>query len=115
MPYSLKQSELEKKENILSPMYVEERLEAFEMWLYRRILRISWKDKVTNVIVLERMNKEREVMNTVKKRKLEYFGHIMRNEKKYDLLITILQGKVYGKQGPGRRRISWLKNNNTNI
>lgn len=88
----------------------ERRLEAFEMWLYRRILRISWMDKVTNKSVLERMNKSLEVMNTIKKRKLEYLGHIMRNDNKYGLLKSVLQGKVYGKRGPGRRRISWLKN-----
>lgn len=43
--------------------------EAFEMWLYRRILRVSWKDKVTNIKILRRMNKEREVLNNVKIRK----------------------------------------------
>uniref|UniRef100_A0A8D9AE48 Uncharacterized protein n=1 Tax=Cacopsylla melanoneura TaxID=428564 RepID=A0A8D9AE48_9HEMI len=80
------------------------------MWIYRRILKISWVDKITNEEVLRRMGKEKEIMNTVKKRKLEYLGHIMRNEEKYCLLKTILQGKVYGKRGRGRRRISWLKN-----
>jgi len=40
-------------------------LEAFEMWLYRRILRISWVDKVTNETILERMGKEKEVMKTI--------------------------------------------------
>lgn len=88
----------------------EKRLEAFEMWLYRRILKIPWVDKVSNRAVLERIGKQKEIMNTIKRRKLEYLGHIMRNEGKYHLLISILQGKVFGKRGPGRRRISWLKN-----
>lgn len=86
------------------------KLEAFEMWLYRRMLRIPWTAHMTNREVLERMEKEKEIMNSVKRRKLEYLGHIMRNEKRYGLLQLILQGKVYGKRGPGRRRISWLKN-----
>ena len=86
------------------------RLEAFEMWLYRRILRVSWRDRVTNVEILRRMNKGKEVLDIVKVRKLQYLGHIMRNENRYVLLQKILQGKVYGARGPGRRRISWLKN-----
>jgi len=65
---------------------------------------------VTNETILERMGKEKEVMETIKRRKLEYLGHIMRNDNKYKLLKSILQEKVFGKRGPGRRRISWLKN-----
>lgn len=86
------------------------KLEAFELWTYRRILKISWMDKISNTRVLQKLNKEREIMHTVKRRKLEYLGHIMRNETKYKLLKCILQGKVQGKRSIGRRRISWLKN-----
>ena len=56
------------------------------------------------------MNKETEILNTVKIRKLSYLGHIMRHPEKYELPILILQGKIAGKRGVGRRRISWLKN-----
>lgn len=56
-----------------------EKLEAFEMWLYRRILKIPWTAHVTNVRVLERINKGMEIIKTIKTRKLEYLGHIMRN------------------------------------
>lgn len=86
------------------------RLEAFEMWTYRRMLKISWTDKISNIRVLQKLNKVKEIMLTVKRRKLEYLGHIMRNETKYKLLKCILQGKVQGKRSVGRRRISWLKN-----
>ncbi|CAG9830832.1 unnamed protein product [Diabrotica balteata] len=50
------------------------KLEAFEMWCYRRILRISWVDRVTNIEVLRRMDKTCEIISTVKQRKLEYLG-----------------------------------------
>lgn len=86
------------------------RLEAFECWLYRRILRITWTDRITNVEVLRRVNKKRELLNIVKCRKLEYLGHIMRNPSRYDLLQLILQGKIDNRREPGRRRISWLAN-----
>lgn len=86
------------------------RLEAFELWLYRRILKISWTQKITNIEVLRRMNKETELLDTVKCRKLQYLGHIMRNPDRYGLLQQILQGKINSKRAPGRRRISWLAN-----
>lgn len=86
------------------------RLEAFELWLYRRILKIPWTDKVTNNEVMRRMQKNKELINTVKCRKLQYLGHIMRNPSRYKLLQQILQGKIDSKREPGRRRISWLSN-----
>ncbi|CAG9832009.1 unnamed protein product [Diabrotica balteata] len=86
------------------------KLEASEMWLYRRMLKIPWTDRVTNEEVLRRMNKNREVLTTIKSRKLQFFGHIMRNESRYALLQFILQGKIFGKRVSGRRRTSWLKN-----
>lgn len=79
---------------------MEMKLEAFEMWLYRRMLRVSWTQRVTNIEILHRMGKEREVLNTVKCRKLQYLRHIMRNETRYRLLQCILQEKVYGRRGP---------------
>ena len=85
------------------------RIEAFEMWAHRRMLRISWMDRVTNQAVMQRLNKEREVLNTIKRRKLEYFAHVMRNPK-YEMLHVIIQGKIEGKRGPGRRKTSWLQN-----
>lgn len=85
------------------------RLEAFEMWVYRRMLRIPWTDKITNIDVLRRMGKDTEILFTVKERKLQYLGHISRNQK-YGLLQLIIQGKIQGKRNVGRRRISWLRN-----
>ena len=86
------------------------RLEAFEMWVYRRLLKISWVEKVRNTEVLARMNKQLKVILTIKRRKLEYFGHIMKHHKKYELLHLIMEGKMNSRRGPGRRRTSCLKN-----
>lgn len=85
------------------------RLEAFEMWVYRRILRISWTDRISNERVLQMVNKRTEVLKIIKQRKLQYLGHIMRSDK-YKLLQLIIQGKIQGRRPPGRRRTSWLKN-----
>lgn len=85
-------------------------LQAFEMWIYRRVLRISWVDRISNETVLRRMNKDCEIINTVKTRKLEYFGHIMRHPETYGMLQLIMQGKIMGRRSVGRRTTSWLKN-----
>lgn len=86
-----------------------DRLQSFEMWCYRRMWRIPWTDRVTNIEVLEKMQKDCEIINAIKKRKLQYLGHIMRGPK-YALLQLIMQGKIGGRRNIGRRRVSWLKN-----
>ena len=68
-----------------------------------------WTDKVRNSEILTRLNKNTEILVTIKKRKLEYFGHLMRGDK-YRLLQNIMQGKIAGRRTPGRRKTSWLKN-----
>ena len=84
------------------------RLEAFEMWVYRRMLRVSWTDRMTNASVLESMEKDCEIIKSIKIRKLQYFGHIMRNSK-YRILQLIIEGKIEGRRPRGRRKISWLR------
>ena len=86
----------------------EERIDAFEMHLYRRMLRLSWIQKITNEEVLRRMDKRKELMNAVMQRKTLYFGHIMRGQR-YSILRLLLEGKVEGKRSIGRRQNSWLK------
>jgi len=92
------------------------KIEAFEMWTYRRILKISWTSRVTNSEVLNKLGKQRELLLTMKKRKVAYFGHVIRGQK-YELLQLIVQGKIEGKRGVGRKQMSWLRNirNWTNI
>lgn len=86
----------------------EKRIEAFEMYLYRRILKISWTQRITNIEVLNRMQKQKELLYTIKKRKIQYIGHIMRGDK-YEILRLIIEGKIEGKRSIGRRQNSWLK------
>ena len=85
------------------------RLDSFEMWLYRRMLKISWTERITNLEVLERMCKDQELLTTIKRRKAAYFGHIFRNNK-YSFLQLIVEGKIEGRRGIGRKRFSWLRN-----
>lgn len=85
------------------------KLEAFEMWTYRRILKISWTSHTTNEEILRRIGIERELLNTVKVRKTSYLGHILRNNK-YQYAQLIVKGKIEGKRGLGRKKLSWLRN-----
>lgn len=91
----------------LSPS-LDKRIEAFEMYIYRRMLRISWMQRVTNVEVLKRMNKEQELLKTVKVRKLQYIGHVIRGDR-YKMLRLIMDGRIEGKRSVGRRQNSWTK------
>lgn len=86
------------------------RLEALEMWCYRRMLKISWVQRISNMEVLNRIGQEEgELTKMIKKRKLEYLGHIMRGNR-YSILQLILNGKIEGKRGIGRKKYSWLRN-----
>lgn len=60
------------------------RIEAFEMWVYRQMLSISWVERISNNIPsLERMQKIQNIYFTIKEIKLKYLGHVMRNENYY--------------------------------
>lgn len=63
------------------------------MCLYRRILSNSWTDQITNQSVLGRMGKEKEFLLVIS-RKLEYLGHIIRNNQRYALLQLIWRTQV---------------------
>lgn len=85
------------------------RLEAFEMWTYRRMLKIPWTTKTRNEDVIRRLGSTQELVKHIKKRKTAYQGHIMCNDK-YKLLHLVLERKIEGKKKQGRRRITWLDN-----
>ncbi|RUS72979.1 hypothetical protein EGW08_019262 [Elysia chlorotica] len=87
---------------------IEKRRDAMEMWMYRRMNRISWKDKVTNKEVLDKVGMQKpELLQLVQRRKLAYYGHIRRH---CGIQKRVVEGKVEGKRGRGRKRQSWLAN-----
>ena len=81
------------------------RLQALEMSCYRRTLKISWTEHRTNESVLKEMGTERKILETVKRRKLQYFGDVVRAQ---NLCTHILQGFVEGKRSKGRQRRRWI-------
>ena len=87
----------------------ERRIEAFEMKCLRLIMRVSWIEKRTNEWVMEAAGVQRNLLKTVKERKMIYFGHIMR-KKGTCIEKEIIQGSISGGRGRGRPRMSWLDN-----
>lgn len=85
----------------------ERKIEAFEMWTLRRMLKISWKDMISNEKVLEKAKVKRELLEIIKYRKLSYFGHVIRHD---TLQRNILEGKINGSKAIGRPRITWFNN-----
>ncbi|CAH1281742.1 unnamed protein product [Diabrotica balteata] len=85
------------------------KIEALKMWVHRRMLKIPWTARKTNEGVLRSANKDRELLKTVKHRKMSYLGHIVRGSG-YKILQLILKGKIEGRTGVGRKQVSCLKN-----
>ena len=84
-----------------------DKLEACEMFFLRRMGKISWKQKVTNDQVLEKFNTKRQLIDTIKFRKMCFFGHVKRHD---TIIKEILEGKVEGRRGRGRPRAVWTDN-----
>ena len=81
------------------------RIEALEMWIWRRMERISWTEKITNEEVLRRVEEKRSMVETIIRRKKNWMGHIMRGD---GLMKEVMEGKMEGKKGPGRKRIGMI-------
>ena len=81
-----------------------QRLHSFEMECYRRALRISWRMHRTNESVLQEMGTQRILVDTIKKRKLQYFGHVIRAQ---NLCTHIFEGRIDGGRSRGRQRKRW--------
>ena len=79
-------------------------LEAFEMWIWRRMLKISWRDHKTNEEVLRMVEEERTLITTIRRQKT-WIGHILRGN---GLLKDIMEGKFEGRRPRGRKRKSML-------
>ena len=73
------------------------------------MLRVSWTAKKTNEWVLNKAGVKRELLETVKARKLAYYGHTMRKQGSC-LEKVIMQGTMPGAQRRGRRRTAWMDN-----
>lgn len=87
----------------------ENRIMAAEMWLWRRMLKISLKEKRTNASILIELNTKRELLGKIVTLKMGYFGHILRGSGS-QIALQIIEGKVEGKRRRGRQKKNWFDN-----
>ena len=83
----------------------KKKIEAAEMWFYRRMLRIPWTARKTNIEVLNLANTTRELTQKIRKRQLSFLGHIIRRQSIEHLALT---GKIDGRRARGRQRLKYL-------
>ena len=82
------------------------RIGAFELWCWRRLLRVPWTARRSNQSILKKISPEYSLEGLMLKLKFQYFGHLMR--KTDSLEKTLVLGKIEGKRRRGRQRMRWL-------
>ena len=81
-------------------------IEAFELWHWRRLLRIPWTARRSNQNILKEISPECSLEGLMLKLKLQYFGHLM--QRADSLEKTLMLGKIEGRRRRGRQRMRWL-------
>ena len=82
------------------------RIDAFELWCWRRLLRVPWTSRRSNQSILKEIRPGCSLEGLMLKLKLQYFGHLMRRSDSFEK--TLLLGKIEGRRRRGRQRMRWL-------
>ena len=82
------------------------RIDAFELWCWRRLLRVLWTPRRSNQSILKEISSECSLEGLMLNLKLQYFGHLMRRTD--SLEKTLMLGKIEGRRRRGRQRMRWL-------
>ena len=82
------------------------RTDAFELWYWRRLLRVPWTERRSNQSILKEISPGISLKEMMLKLKLQYFGHRMQRVE--SLEKTLMQGGIGGKRRRGRQRMKWL-------
>ena len=83
-----------------------QRIDAFELWCWRRLLRVPWTAGRSNQSILMEISTGISLEGTMLKLKLQYFGHLMRRVN--SLEKTLMLGEIAGRRRRGRQRMRWL-------
>ena len=83
-----------------------QRIDAFELWCWRRLLRVPWTARRSNQSILKEISPECSLEGMMLKLKLQYFGHLMRRAD--SLEKTVMLGKIEGRRRRGQQRMRWL-------
>ena len=82
------------------------RIDAFELWCWRRLLRVPWTARRSNHSILKEISPGCSLEGLMMKLKLQYFGHLMRRAD--SLEKTLMLGKIESRRRRGRQRMRWL-------
>ena len=82
------------------------RIDAFELWCWRRLLRVPWTARRSNQSILKEISPGISFEGMMLKLKLQYFGHLMRRVD--SLEKTLMLGGIWGRRRRGRQRMRWL-------
>ena len=83
-----------------------QRIDTFELWCWRRLLRVPWTTRRSNQSILTEINPEYSLEELMLKLKLQYFGHLMQRADSFGK--TLMLGNIEGGKRRGQRRMRWL-------
>ena len=83
-----------------------QRINVFELWCWRRLLRVPWTARRSNQSILKEINPECSLEGMMLKLKLQYFGHLMRRVDSLEKILML--GGIGGRRKRGRQRMRWL-------
>ena len=83
-----------------------QRIDAFEIWHCRRLLRVPWTTRGSNQSILKEISPEYSLEGLMLKLKLQYFDHLMQRADSFEK--TLMLGEIEGRRRGGRQRIRWL-------
>ena len=83
-----------------------QRIDAFEMWCWRRLLRVPWTARRSNLSILKEISPDYSLGGLMLKLKLQYFGHLIRRTD--SLEKTLMLGMIEGRRRRGQQRVRWL-------
>ena len=83
-----------------------QRIDAFELWCWRRLLRVPWTARRSNQSILKGISPECSLEGLMLKLKLQYFGHLMHRADSFEK--TLMLGKIEGRRRRAQQRMRWL-------
>ena len=83
-----------------------QKIDAFELWCWRRLLRVPWTARRSNQSILKKISPGCSLEGLMLKLKLEYFGHLMQRADSFEK--TLMLGKIEGRRRRGQQRMRWL-------
>ena len=83
-----------------------QRIDAFELWYWRRLLRVPWAARRSNQSILKEISPGYSLEGLMLKLKLQYFGHLMQRTDSFEK--TLMLGKIEGRRRRGRQKMRWL-------